>query len=234
MFTMTATWYHALYCFKDYTNEADDVAALIHKVNADARSVLDVACGSGEHGKHLCSRYDLDGIDINPEFLPIASGKNSEGIYTRADMADFRLERKYDIVMCLFSSIGYVKTIERMNRALPCFADHLTEGGAVIVEPWFTPNSWKPDGSVFMISGATDEGKVCRMSLSEVRGRMSLLNFRYLVGTTKGIEHLTEKHELGLFAEDEMMEGFRKAGLSLEYSGEGLSGRGLYVGTRAQ
>ena len=52
--------------------------------------------------------------------------------------------------------------------------------------------------------------------------------------TADGIEHLTERHELGLFSKGEMMQGFRGAGLKVEYSDEGPSGKGPYVGTRGQ
>jgi len=51
-------------------------------------------------------------------------------------MSDFHLPRRYDAVLCLFSSIGYLRTLDRVEAALACFQEHLAPGGVLIVEPW--------------------------------------------------------------------------------------------------
>ena len=62
------------------------------------------------------------------------------GRFFEADMSDFRGHpEQYDVVMCLFSSIGYLKTVDRVLRAFVCFRQHLLQGGLVVVEPWFEP-----------------------------------------------------------------------------------------------
>jgi len=42
--------------------------------------------------------------------------------FFEGDMAMFELGHLYDVVMCLFSSIGYLQTLERVTAALRCFA----------------------------------------------------------------------------------------------------------------
>ncbi len=59
-------------------------------------------------------------------------------------MTEFDLATTYDAVTCLFSAIGYVRTVDRMNRAVACMARHVKPGGVLIVEPWITPEDWKP------------------------------------------------------------------------------------------
>jgi len=81
--------------------------------------------------------------------LRAARLKTPAGNYTRADMTDFDLDRGYDVVTCLFSAIGRVITFERLERAISCMARHVRPGGALIVEPWFTPDRWNP-GNVFV------------------------------------------------------------------------------------
>jgi hypothetical protein len=49
-----------------------------------------------------------------------------------------------------------------------------------------------------------------------------------LIGTTDGITHISEKHELGLFTVGEMMSAFREAGLEAEHDPKGIGGRGMY------
>jgi len=41
-----------------------------------------------------------------------------------------------------------VKTYARLERALVYIARHVRPGGALIIESWFTPDSWRA-GSVF-------------------------------------------------------------------------------------
>lgn len=234
MYSKTAQWYDAIYSSKDYKAESDLILSLLKKEHPTARSLLDVACGTAEHDRYLAEIYEVDGIDINPEFVEIASRKNPQCSYFTADMTGFSLDRTYDIVLCLFSSIGYVKTLDNLVKALRCFERHLNAGGIIVVEPWFVPEAWRPGERVYMDTGETDTGKVCRMSLSGQEGSLSILNFHYLVGTLEGISYVTERHELGLFSVEEMLFAFKEADLVVAYDEEGLTGRGLCIARRGR
>ena len=56
-----------------------------------------------------------------------------------------------------------------------------------------------------------------------------MVNFHYLLGTSQGVSHFTEHHELGLFCSDDLERTFGEAGFAVEYDEKGLTGRGLYV-----
>jgi SAM-dependent methyltransferase len=109
-----------------------------------AHTLLDVACGTGEHAKFLKQHYAVDGIDLNDDYLRAARLKNPAGNYTPADMMDFDLGCTYDVVCSLFSAIGIVRTFARLERAIACMVRHVRPGGALIIEPWFTPDQWHP------------------------------------------------------------------------------------------
>jgi|GEM_PF-6099838 len=49
----------------------------------------------------------------------------------------------------------------------------------------------------------------------------------------KGIIRSSEKHELGLFRVEEMLNAFQEVNLAVEYDPQGLTGRGLYLARRA-
>ncbi len=110
-------------------------------------------------------------------------------------------------------------------------SDHLLPGGVLIVEPWFTPEQWKP-GRVSALFVDQPDLKISRMNISEVEGNLSFFVFHYTVGTPQGIEYFTERHELGLFTHEEYLEAFRKAELEVIHDPEGLDGRGLYIGLK--
>ena len=143
-------------------------------------------------------------------------------------MSNFRLPDRYDAILCLFSSIGYLKTLDRVTQALRCFRKHLEPDGVVIVEPWFTPDKMSP-GHHSSRAAAAPGVRVQRLSTTEIDDRVSRLRFEYTIETVDGIRHATEVHELGLFTVEEMLSAFHAAGLSAEHEPSGFAGRGLYV-----
>ncbi len=231
MFDDSAGFYDLIYgSFKDYAAEAVIVSEWIERYRAGAASLLDVACGTGEHARHLAARgFAVDGIDINPAFVRIAQTKVPTGRFAQADMSAFSLGRRYDAVVCLFSSIGYVLTLERLGSTLVALADHLDDHGVLLVEPWFTPGTWS-SGQVHQQSASSGGVLVSRMGYSGVDGRVSSIRFEYLIGTEgQGIEHRAEMHELGLFTKAEMTDAFERVGLEVVYDPAGIAGRGLYI-----
>lgn len=228
MFSKTAQYYDLIYSFKDYEKESEDIKALIRTEHPTAKSILDVACGTAEHAKYLSREFQIDGIDMEPEFVEIAQKKVPAGQLWEADMRKFNLPRKYDIVQCLFSSIGYLKEGKEVVDALISFKKHLNPEGIILVEPWFSPEQWNV-GSPHMITVDLPDLKICRMNTSGRDGKISKIHFHYLIGKPEGVEHLTEDHNLALYTVGEMLGFFEQAELSVRYDPDRIFGRGLYI-----
>ena len=232
-FRSLAGYYDAIYGFRDYARESRKTAEVIRqRLKSGGNRLLDVACGTGEHLRFLRSEFEVEGLDLSEEMLEIARAKLPGITFHQGDMATFDLACEYDAVITLFSSIGYVKTVERLNTTLTCLARHTRPGGVVVVEPWFTPDAWKPDTVHAGLYGDTPELKIARVNTSFREGRISWFDLHHLVGTPEGTTHFVEHHELGLFTIDEMRAAFEQAGLETEYDAEGLTGRGLWVGAK--
>lgn len=233
MFSEAPELYDAIYgAFKDYDAEAARVAALLRELAPEARTVLDIGCGTGEHALRLSAEhgFEVAGLDIEPAFVERARQKMPSARFWQADMAAFDLGSRFDAVVCLFSAIGYLTDRARLESAARCFLQHLEPGGVAVVEPWFGPDAWTP-GKVYVHTAAIPGGSVVRMSHSTREGRVSKLEFHYLIGTEAGIDHRVEHHELGLFTAEELAEVFSRAGfVSVQVDPEGLTGRGLVVG----
>ena len=233
MFRRSQDLYDAIYAWKDYRAEVDTLLTIIRDRAPAARTLLDVACGTGKHLELLREHYEVEGIDADPEMIAIAGERLGPEVPLHvADMVDLDLGRTFDVVTCLFSSIGYVGTVERLNRALASLARHLDPGGVLVVEPWILPESFDV-GGVSALFVDEPELKIARMDVPRVEDRRSIVDFHYLVGTPAGIDHFTERHELMLFTHGEYRAAFRRAGLAVEHDPEGLMGRGLYVATKA-
>jgi SAM-dependent methyltransferase len=230
MFDASADYYDLLYStFKDYAAETAAIAALLRRLNPHCRAVLDVGCGTGEHAKRLAADgFRVDGLDLSPAFVDIARAKHPAGRFFVADMTGFHITQRYDAILCLFSSIGYVRTLDRVEAALRCFREHLAAGGAILVEPWFPPGVLNTT-RVFHNSAEANDVRVERAAHNEIEGRISRLCFEYAITDAAGTRHVSEVHELGLFTTDEMLGAFRRAGLDVEHDAKGLSERGLFV-----
>jgi SAM-dependent methyltransferase len=230
VFSRSARIYDAIYAsIRDYPREAAELDALIQARRPGAKTLLDVACGTGAHLEQLAGKYELEGLDLDPEMLAVARERLSDATFHEGDMTSFDLGKQFDAVVCMFSSIGYVKTEEGLRDAVGSMGRHLEPGGVLVVEPWFSPDVWgKPHvGAVFVDE---PELKIARLNVPETDGTLSIVEFHYLVGTLDGVEHFSELHELGLFTVEQYLDAFRAAKLDVEHDPEGPMGRGLYVG----
>jgi SAM-dependent methyltransferase len=232
MYEQLADYYDEIYHFKNYQKESEKIESLIqqHK-RSSGTNLLDVACGTGNHIGYLKQRYIVEGLDFSPEMLRIARKKHPDILFHMGDMTSFKLENRFDVITCLFSAIGHVKTKARLRRAVRNMANHLQRGGLMILEPWITPASFKK-GIVSLISVDKPNLKIARINVGKVQGPVSALEFHYLIGTPSKVRHVVDRELLGLWTHEEYLDAFRDAGLEVAFDSEGLMGRGLYLGVK--
>ena len=231
MYDRSAEFYDAIYSFKNYEKETAKLHELIQQYKrSPGNELLDVACGTGGHIAYLKRNYSVEGLDISPLMLRLARNKHPDVVFYHRDMTNFKLRKKFDVVTCLFSAIGHVKTRRRLDLAVRAMARHLKPGGVLVVESWPTPKQWQIGrlGANFV-----DEAnlKIARFGISKARGRLSVQDLHHLVATPNRIQHFVERLEMGLFTHDQYLDAFREAKLETVYDPEGLMGRGLYIGT---
>jgi len=150
-------------------------------------------------------------------------------------MPGFDLHARFDVIVCLFSAIGYVPNERALRRTLRTFARHLAPDGLVIVEPWLTPGSWRP-GLAHLLTVPSATEPIARMNLSVTRRGRSVMDMHYLAASGGRIHHWVERHDMGLFSNGTMTGAFRSAGLRVRRVRSGFYSRstpdrGLYVAT---
>jgi SAM-dependent methyltransferase len=234
LFELSADHYDLLHSHKRYEREAHHLRDRLWRIEPGLQKVLDLGCGTGAHDEILSQFYEVDGLDLHTGFLERARQRNPGGHYYEADMCDFRLDRMYDAIVCLFGSIGYAQTYGRLVSALRCCREHLTQRGVVIIEPWVEPERWHND-AIRHLHNERDGSHIVRMAHGRRHGGISVIDCHYLIGTPgEGVTHRQERHEVGLFTSEHMRQGLDEAGLALlDYDALGLAsdetGRGLYI-----
>ena len=217
---------------KDYEAESAKLHAVIRARNPAAASLLDVACGTGRHLEHLREGYDVAGVDLDPGMLAQARQRLPDITLVEGDMRTFDLGRRVDAAICMFSSIGYMGTVEDLRSAVGRMAAHLEDAGVLVIDGWVRPDAWIEPGTVHALAGVREETAVAQAVRSRREGAKTYLDFEYLVATLEGITHLVDCHVLTLFTDDEYQDAFRASELRVERVVNVPAGRDRYIGVR--
>lgn len=234
LFGKSADYYDVIYdaLGKDYRREAKRIRRLVHlNQQSSGNTLLDVACGTGRHLRFLKRYFRAEGLDLNPRLLEIAQKRNPDLLFHRGNMLTFNLHKQFDVITCLFSAIGFMKTVPELGRAIWNMGRHLKAGGVLIVEPWLSPARYQ-SGRIDAVFVKLPKLKIARMNRTTANGKLSILDFHYLIGTPQGINYFKEVDALGLFTHKQYVKSFHAAGLTVHYDVRGLIGRGLYAGTK--
>ncbi len=233
MWAELAKYYDLLYAWKPYEEESETIHDLIQKNKKTSGSeMLDVACGTGNHIQFLKNHYKITGTDLNKDMLKVAKKKFPKLTFQQANMISFNLKKKFDVVTCLFSSVGYVKNYANLKKTIASFSKHLKIGGVLIIEPFITKEAYKSGKPHANFVNESDV-KICRMNYSQKRGNIAILDFHFLIATKKGIGYLRDKHELGLFDIDKFIKILKDNGFQAKFLKNGLmKDRGLYVAVK--
>ena len=229
-----AKYYDKIYSFKDYLDEAVRIQNIIIKyLRSEGNMLLDVACGTGLHLKHLKDDFSCTGIDISKHMLKIAR-KNARGVtFKEADMKNFKLKKQYDIILCLLSSIGYVKNYSSLKRTIQNFSRHLKKGGITLIEP-SNANSFYIRGEPRITKYDGKDAKIARVNVPKIRQATAVLNMHVIVAEKgKDASYFRDAHELGLFDINKTLGFMKEAGLKSKYLKNGLmTGRELFIGIK--
>src|SRR5207245_8336200 len=111
---------------------------------------------------------------------------------------NFNLGRQYDVIVCLFSAIGFAQNVPKLRSTMRSIRKHLRPGGVVIVEPWFSPRMWNK-GTIHATFVDKPNLKIARIATSAVHGKKSLNKMHHLVRTPNELEYFIEDLEMRTF-----------------------------------
>jgi SAM-dependent methyltransferase len=237
-----ANYYDSLYHDKDYAAEASFVEQRIQRHLPDARSLLDLGCGTARHAIEFAQRgYAVEGVEISPQMVELARARAQKMALAdqarlqivEADASQYRSERRHDIVAALFHVICY-QTSNRALAGLFRSARHaLRDDGLFIFDFWYGPAvlSDRPTVRVKQISkdGITISRRADPMldaarNLVEVTYRLDVVD-----SATGHTEEAQEVHTLRYLFIPEIELFADHAGFQLIEVGQWLSGAPLGI-----
>lgn len=217
---------------KDYAAEAELVTGLVRARRPRADSLLDVACGTGLHLQAFARHFGrVEGVDLSEPMLATAARRLPDVPLHVGDMRALALGRDFDAVVCLFSSIGYLRTGADLDLAVRSMAEHLRPGGVLVVEPWYFPETFL-EGHVSGHALTRDNRTITRVSRSTRQGDQTRMELHYVLADAERVRHHSEIDLLTLFGPEQYEAAYDRAGLKAEYLAAEGSGPGFFVGVR--
>jgi len=132
-------YYEVAFSFFDVKKQIDAFEAIISKFSkVKVRRFLDVACGPSLQLREIARRgYEAVGLDSAPQMLRYLSGKaKEEGLRietVKADMCNFRLDKKTDFAFIMMGSL-VVESNEKFMNHLDSVAYSLKRGGLYFIQ----------------------------------------------------------------------------------------------------
>lgn len=110
------------------------ICRLVRENRPHTRHVLELGCGTGSVLQSLADSYHVMGLDNSTAMLTYAKRRIPEHTLYLADMADFHLGQKFDVIYCIHNSINHLTTSDKWVAMFDCVHAQLKSGGIFIFD----------------------------------------------------------------------------------------------------
>ena len=178
-------------------------------------SVLDLCCGQGRHSIQLAKRgLRVTSLDLNAEYLELAKQAAAtakvEIETVAADMREIPFEDKFDAIVNMYSSFGYLESEAEDLKVLESAAKALKAGGQLLLDmlnrEWAIDNYIQNDWH----TGADGTLYVERRDLDLATSRMHV---HFIVVDPKGGRRESIGHNIRLYTLTEMTRLLERVGI---------------------
>jgi SAM-dependent methyltransferase len=238
VFGKYSRYYDLLYKDKDYSGETGFVASLIKRYKPDARSLLELGCGSGIHACLLAEKgYTVDGLDFSQDMLDAAQARlkslppaiAKRLHFSRGDVRSARLGKKFDCVLSLFHVVSYQPTNADLKAAFATAREHMQAGGIFVFDCWYGPAVLTERPGTRVKRMRDDAIEVTRLAEPVLYPNECLVDVNYHVlirdraaGT---VEEVKETHRMRYLFKPEIELLAESAGMKIEHACEWMTGK---------
>lgn len=228
-FNFYAEYYDLLYKDKDYKSESDYVHGIIQSKNPEAKTILDLGCGTGKHAYEFYLKgYEVTGIDLSDTMLKVAKTLPENSIdFLKADVRNIELNKKFDVVVSLFHVLSYQKTNNDVGQFFKSIKKHLKPNGIFICDFWHGPGVMNDKPSLRKKIFENDKYKIIRIAEPAIHYHQDVVDVNYTVLVLNKedgkLNEIHETHEMRYFFSQEISLFLRECGLIAEEFREWLS-----------
>jgi SAM-dependent methyltransferase len=194
-----------------YKKWAKYILKLIKKFNPKTTHILELACGTGTMISLLTKfGFKVDGVDISEKMIQKAREKikNEDVNLYIADMSEFKTDKKYGSVLCLYDSINYLTEIGKILNLFSNVWSLLDEDGIFIFDISTEYNSIQ-NAIAMNTKGKCGDYKFVRRSYFLRDERTHINEFEI----EKDKEKFFEKHIQRIYKISEIEDAVKKTGL---------------------
>lgn len=222
-----ANYYDLIYQDKDYEGESEFIDGLITRFAPGAKSILDLGCGTGNHDFYLSKRgYNITGVDYSETNINIANSKlaafgHSNVIleFKKADIRNFRENKKFGIILSLFHVMSYMSTNNDLKSAFDTAKAHMDKKSLFIFDCWYGPAVLTMPPKVCVKEVVNQNDEIIRISTPEMFPNKNIVDVKYHLiiknKLSQKYSEVKETHRMRYLFKPEILEIATSLGLNL-------------------
>ncbi len=227
-------YYDLLYSDKDYIGEVEYINNLIKSTCPQAKSILDMGCGTGKHAELFCDKgYKVHGIDLSVDMLKIAEtrriNKEDKLSFSHSNIHELNLDKKFDVVVSLFHVMSYQNSNEELIKAFEIAKNHINKDGIFIFDFWYGPAVLTDLPTTRIKRLENNQIKVTRLAEPLLHAQENIVDVNYDVfienKISKKIIEKKELHKMRYFFDIELELICKKVGLNIIQKYEWMSNK---------
>jgi SAM-dependent methyltransferase len=118
----------------DRAEATECLREFIRKGCPEAKTILELGCGTGSVLKHLAKEYEVCGLDQSRKMLSVTRKKVPQARLFRQDMVRFNLPERFDVICCVYDSINHVLSFAGWKKLFASVYRHLADGGIFVFD----------------------------------------------------------------------------------------------------
>lgn len=243
VFDKYSEYYDILYNDKDYASEAGFIDTIIKKYRPNAKSILNLGCGTGTHDFLLAQKgYDITGIDCSGSNIKKANSKLTDIDkfkncleFHEGDVRIYRANKTYDIVISLFHVISYQITNSDLKSVFETVKIHLNNNGLFIFDCWYGPAVLhvRPETRIKRVE--SKDTRIIRIAEPEIFPNENKVHVKYHVfvidKVTNNVTEIRETHPMRYLFKPEIDELVSVSGLNTLECAEWMTDNPLGLNT---
>ena len=118
----------------DRSEAANFTRSLIERHKPGAKTILEIACGTGTILGFLADTYEVAGLDRSRQMLALARKKLPHIRFYGQGITDFRIARQFDAIVCVSDSINHLLSFGEWKKVFRQVALHLNPAGLFVFD----------------------------------------------------------------------------------------------------